>query len=448
VTLALTLGTFVADLAARGVPDEACRVARVGFIDCIGTMVAGRNEEAPRILRDVLAPFPGSSTLTLSDERARAPEAAWINGTAAHALDFDDVALRGHPSAVLVPAILAEAEELDASGERMLTAYVAGYEVWGELVQRERGFHHGKGWHPTGIFGAIGAAAACASLRGLDGERAAHAIALAASRSAGVMANFGSMAKPFHAGQAAHSGVLAARLAHAGFTASLDALEHPQGFLTAVSPSGEVDRSSFSASLGRDWRIVTEGLSIKRYPTCYCTHRAIDAMLDLLGTRPVGAEEIASITVSIGAKHATILRNHRPDTGLAAKFSIEFAMSAAVIAGAVGLRELADAFVQRAEVQALIPLVKVRVTEAEDASMPGAAPFDEVSIQLASGETLVSERVSRARGHAQRPLTEEELFAKLRACLEAGNAGLSPELLFARLQAIRQTTARQITALH
>src|SRR5262249_41974697 len=159
----------------------------------------------------------------------------------------DDVALRGHPSTVLVPAILAEAETLDVSGRDMVTAYVAGYETWAELVRREPGFHHGKGWHPTGIFGAIGAAAACASLRRLDPAKATEAIALGAAQSTGLMANFGTMTNPFHAGRSAHSGVMAARLAAAGFTASEDALEHPQGFLAAVSPAGEVDRESPAA---------------------------------------------------------------------------------------------------------------------------------------------------------------------------------------------------------
>ena len=152
-------------------------------------MIAGREEEPTRILRDVLDPGTGEATLYFSERKADGPQAAWINGTAAHALDFDDVALRGHPSTVLVPAILAEAETLDVSGRDMVTAYVAGYETWAELVRREQGFHHGKGWHPTGIFGAIGAAAACASLRRLDPRQATQAIALGASQSAGLMAN-------------------------------------------------------------------------------------------------------------------------------------------------------------------------------------------------------------------------------------------------------------------
>ncbi len=217
MTLTRDLGRFVSDLAPNRVPGEAARIARTGFIDCIGVMFAGREEELTRLLRDVLQPPAGPATLCFTDT-APAPEAAWINGVAAYALDYDDVTLRGHPSTVLVPAIPAEAETLDLSGRDMVVAYVAGYEVWAELVGRESGYHHGKSWHPAGIFGAIAAAAACAYLRRPDPARTAQAIALGASQSAGLMANFGTMAKPFHAGRSAQSGVMAARLAAAGFS--------------------------------------------------------------------------------------------------------------------------------------------------------------------------------------------------------------------------------------
>src|SRR6185312_7963948 len=128
---------------------------------------------------------------------------------------------------------------------------------------------------------------ACSSLRGLDAGKAAHAIGLGASHSSGLVANFGTMTKPYHAGRAAHAGVIAARLAAAGFTASPDALEHPLGFLAAVSPKGNVDRSS-ATQAGRDWSILTQGLSVKKYPLCYCTHRAIDGALDLLRDQRIG----------------------------------------------------------------------------------------------------------------------------------------------------------------
>jgi 2-methylcitrate dehydratase PrpD len=446
MSLTRSLGQFVADLSPSRLPEEAVRVARLGYIDCIGTMIAGRREDCVRILTEVLAPADGPATLTFGKAKSPAPEAAWINGTAAHALDYDDVGLRGHPSTVLVPAILAEAEALGSSGADMVVAYVAGYETWAELFRRDSGLLHKKGWHPTGLYGAVGAAAACASLRHLDADRAARAIALGASQSSGLMANFGTMAKPFHAGKAAHAGIIAARLAEAGFTASPDALEHPQGFLHAISPGDTEDRTS-AAKPGEAWAILTQGLGIKKYPTCYCTHRAIDGMLRLVGETPIKADEVKRITVNISDYFATVLRNHCPETGLAAKFSIEFAMASSVIARHVGLRELTDEFVRRPDIQALMRKVEIVTTSEYDADLPGAAPQDQVTVEFNDGHTIAGEPVKRATGHASRPLTEGQIYEKFADCLDAGGSDIPADTLFQRLSAIQSMSAREITAL-
>ena len=308
------------------------------------------------------------------------------------------------------------------------------------------GLLHKKGWHPTGLYGAVGAAAACASLRRLDGERAAQAIALGASQSSGLMANFGTMTKPFHAGKAAHAGIMAARLAEAGFTASTDALEHPQGFLHAISPTGTEDRTS-EAHPGETWAILRTGLGIKKYPTCYCTHRAIDCMLDLVNDTPIKPDDVKKITVNISDYFATVLRNHEPDTGLAAKFSIEFVMASGIVAKRVGLRELTDEFVQRADIQALMRKVEIVTTSEYDDEMPGAAPHDLVTVQLVNGRTLTGEPVARATGHASRPLTETQIYEKFADCLDAGASDIPADALFKRLSAIQSLSASQITAL-
>jgi len=445
--LSQDLGRFVADVSFESLPAEAVETARVGFIDCIATMIAGAGDPAPQLLRQALQPPPGDATLYFSGEGAPAPEAAWINGTAGHALDYDDVAaLRGHPSTVLVPAVLAEGEALGASGREMLVAYVAGYETWAELAWRDPGHHHRKGWHPTGIFGPIGAAAACASLRRLDAERATNAVALAASQSSGVMANFGTMTKPFHAGRSAHSGLMAARLAEIGFTASQDAIEHPQGFLSAVSPAGEVDREAPAQALGSEWKIVKYRLGIKKYPACYCTHRALDAMLELLADHPLEPRKIERITVSLSDTHALILRNHRPQTGLEAKFSMEFAMAAAVIARRAGLAEYTDGFVQRPDVQNLMRRVFIETNQNYDPEVSGASVWDQVRVDLVAGGSVESEKVRRAKGHADRPLSEDELFEKFRTCLDAGAAKIAPDVLFERLRHLEELSARRLTA--
>ncbi len=445
--LTTALGQFVADLSPNRLPEEAVRIARMGFTDCVGTMIVGRGEPSVQILKSVLAPGKGPATLYFSGEQSPGPEAGWINGTAAHALDYDDVALQGHPSTVLVPAILAEAEVLGATGQDMLVAYVAGYETWAELVRRDVPKFHQKGWHPTGIFGAVGAAAACAKLRKLDAARTATAIALGASQSAGIMANFGTMTKPFHAGRSAHSGMIAARLAEAGFTANTDALEHPQGFLSAVSPEGRPDRTG-DGRLGEDWAIVAHGLSIKKYPACYGTHRAIDGMLDLLAAHPVKPGDVRKVSVQFGTFTAKVLRNHQPDTGLAAKFSMEFAMASSLIAHRVSLAELTDPFVRRADVQDMMRRVELDTTDETDPANPGKAPFEQVRIELASGQVIEGPRVTHARGHAERPLTETQLHEKFVDCLDAGASAIPAETLFGRLQSMQSVTARELTTVH
>ena len=273
--------------------------------------------------------------------------------------------------------------------------------------------------------------------------RAAIAVALGASQSAGLMANFGTMTKPFHAGRAAHSGIMAARLAEAGFTAATDALEHPQGFLHAVSPDGTEDRES-AAQLGETWALITQGLGIKKYPTCYCTHRAIDGILDLMAEHPVRADEVKQVTVKISDYFTTVLRNHAPDTGLAAKFSIEFAMASGIVARRVGLRELTDDFVRRDDIQALMRRVRTETTTEYDPELPGAAFADQVRVETMSGQVLDGAPVKRATGHPTRPLAEAQIYDKFADCLEAGKSDIPAATLFARLKGLEGIAARDL----
>ena len=221
------------------------------------------------------SPEPGAA------RRAGAgPDLALLYGVAAHALDYDDTALLGHPSAVLVSAILAEANEVGADGKAMITAYVAGYESLGRAHSPRPGSSTTPRAGIPAVFGALAAAAASASLRKLDAEQASRAVAMAASLAGGVVANFGSMTKPLQVGRAAQSGLLATRLVEAGMTSSPDAIEHDLGFLRAISPNGAVDTKS-DAPLGKEWAILRQGLNVKLYPVCYAAHRALDAAVDL-----------------------------------------------------------------------------------------------------------------------------------------------------------------------
>jgi 2-methylcitrate dehydratase PrpD len=341
---------------------------------------------------------------------------------------------------VLVPALLAEGERLGAPGAELAAAYVAGYEIWAELSLRDADPHHGKGWHPTAVFGAVGAAAAAARLARLDAARTQNAIGIAASMAAGLVANFGSMTKPFQAGRAAQSGVTAARLAAAGITASPDALEHKSGMLAAFSPRGNV-RLDGAIAAGRDWHILRLGLNVKRYPVCYCLHRAIDGLLGLKASNGFSVESVKEIQLTIGKLQAEVLRHSRPQTGLDAKFSGEFAAASSVVAGRVGLAELTDDFVRSAPIQSLLPKVRISTVDASDPDEPLFAPSDSVKVTLADGRSLESGPVRYARGHAKNPIGLEELRDKFDDCVGAALDRTRSAALFERLAGLEKLSS-------
>lgn len=438
------LADLVAGIAGREVPAEAAAIVSAGFADTVGVMLVGANEPVVDILARTLAgPGGGAARVALSDLRADAPQAALIGGTAAHALDYDDVAMSSHPSAVLVPAILAEGEVLDSPGRDLVSAYLAGYEVWADLFARDRD-HHRKGWHPTGIFGPIAAAAAISVLRHLPVAQVANALALAASHSGGLVANFGTMTKPYHAGRAAQDGILSARLAANGMTAARDALEHGQGFLAAVSPLGTADRERVVKS-DRAWAILEQGLNVKRYPTCYATHRSIDAMVTLATLHGLRAEEVEAIEVTMGVTQASALRNSRPVTALEAKFSQEFAMAAAIVHRQVGLRELTDAVVGEPDIRDLFPKLTLRTVNEHDPADPTFSPTEDVVVRLKDGRVLEARGIRYAKGHARNPLTPAELWAKFRECVAARTSPGTARALFDQLQDVsRLASARAL----
>jgi 2-methylcitrate dehydratase PrpD len=428
------LARFVSRLRFADVPESARHFARIAFTDTFATWVAGRDSEPAQLLLDLLQPRAGESRLLIDRGSARADEAAWINATAAHALDFDDAAQKGHISVSIVPAILAEAEALGADGQAMATAYAAGYETWAELLPREAGLYHNRSWHPTGVFGSLAAAAAISNLRGLDQRQTEQALCIAASHSAGVIANFGSMTKPLHAGNAARAGVLAARLAQKGFTGSLDAIEGPKGLMRGISPEGRVDLESPMAS-PHVWKLARDGVNIKKYPNCFASHRALDGMLSLLAQHGFTAQDVRAIRVTISRRNKSTLRFDAPQDSLQARFSLHFAMAASILAGRCGLPQLEDAFVQRADVQALMRLVRVIPEDQEAHDRAGEAPQDIVEVDLADGRKLRAD-VDYVRGGPEKPLLPGELFGKFEDCLVAGGLKAPARALFDALMRI------------
>lgn len=416
------LARMAAQQADAPISAAAIAAAKRAFIDTLGVALAGWREPGIGLL---------AATLSAGDEATAlrggaclsARDAALLNGMAAHVLDYDDVAMHGHPSVVLVPAIMAEAQRLGASGSAALRAYVLGYETWAELGWRETGSYHLGSWHPTAMLGTIAATVAVAALNWLDAGTAGHAIAIAASFAGGVIGNFGTPIKPLQAGRAAANAIDAVRLATAGLTGSASALEGPHGLLRGISPAGDVDtHAPLRLAQGPDdWRLLSEGLSVKRYPVCYASHRAIDGVIALAAEAGLSATDVAGVTVSLGRAQAATLRFRHPTTGLEARFSLHHNVAAALIDKAVGFAQLSDDYVQRADVAACYGLTRMELVDEECPDQPGMAKFDRVVIETRGGRRLDSEPIRHPQGHARQPLSDANLDAKFLDCARYGD---------------------------
>jgi aconitate decarboxylase len=297
VSLPLTQGLahFVAS-RTRTVPPDLVPVLRNAFIDTIGCLLSGRDEAvtaAALAFGRARGGAAAQASVLLAPERLSAQDAAFVNAVAGHALDYDDTGINGHPSVVLVPALLASAESRGCSDAALFAAYLTGYEAWAGLAAREADKLHGKGWHPTGVLGTVAVAAAVAHLEQLTAQQAAHALGIAASLAGGLMGNFGSMTKPLHAGWAARHGLEAVALARLGVTACDDVLESSNGFLAAFSPAGRVDLGPWTEP--GEPRLRTGGLSIKKYPVGFASHKIIDAVIMLRNAHGLRPEQVRGI---------------------------------------------------------------------------------------------------------------------------------------------------------
>ena len=411
------LAEFVAGIDAGALPHACLASVRRGIADAVGVALAGAREPVVgHALALLAAPAAdGPSRIWTHPLHAAPAEAALLNATAAHALDFDDTGLDGHPSAVLAPVVLAQAQASGLCWRDAVVGYVAGYETWAELIGRDLDKHHAKGWHPSAVFGVVAGAAAAARLRRLPAATTAHALGIAASMAAGLVANFGSMTKPLQLGLAARNAVLAAALAERGVDAAGDALESPRGLLAALSPAGRV-RLDGACRVGRDWRILRQPPNIKRYPTCYATHRIIDAALSLQPRLGRGAQDIEEVVVEIGELQAAMLRCPRPTSALDARFSAQYAVACALARGHVELRDLHEPSVRQADVQQLLGKVRVVTLAARDPLEPLFSPEDRVRVRLAGGAPPLCAAVQRPLGHASRPLGEGALRDKFLGC--------------------------------
>lgn len=422
----------IADWVTICPPDwsnKARETAICAVIDTLACMIAGASEPVVQKLTGLVKAWgSGLGTLVGQDISLAAPWAALINGTAAHALDFDDNfdPAKAHASAVLMPALLALGEEEEAiSTDDLIDAYIVGLQVMGHVGQAVNPFHRNRGWHATATIGAIGAAAGCARLLRLTKNQTAHAVSMSTSRAGGFMSQFGTDTKPLHAGFAASGGVQSALMARAGLTAGTETLDGPTSLRTLMVGPDVEDRArdmqdaaehgqSVSFVPGRiraPLHIETYGLKVKRFPNCGSVHRALDGLLELREKHALTAGEVDHVLVRAPASHLRNLMYETPETPAQAKFSLEYNIAAGLFQGHVGLADFAPGAITRPAVTALLPKVRKDYVEKMESQFP-----TEVHIKTLSGQMLKTS-IAMPIGSKALPLSQKQLMEKYDACV-------------------------------
>jgi len=413
-----TLARFVIETRASDLPEAVIAAARDALIDTVGVALAGSREPvadlAARWVRDLGA---RPQAACWGQELATSPaEAAFANGICSHALDFDDThpSLRGHPSATMLPAALAVGEAAGASGKEVLAAYVLGMEIAGKLGRALGHSHYLRGWHTTCTIGALSATAVAARLSGLDAGGLRRAWGLAASQMSGLVRNFGTMGKPFHAGHAARCGVLSAWMARNGFTADDAILDGKGGALDTYRGDQEGEAvSDLAGSLGRPWEIVEPGIYVKRWPCCYSSHRTLGGLFNLIGQHRLRTEEITEVAIGFLPGGDTALVSRNPQTGLEGKFSVEYAVAAALLDGKLILETFTDAMVRRPQAREFARKVR-RYAIADDKLYSGISGFNDLAVRTPRGSFEV--RIDRVPGSPAWPMTEQDRVGKFMDC--------------------------------
>jgi len=399
------LTDFVADLTYEDLPAGAPETVTRAFVDTVGVTLAGAVDEAGRVAAGAagLEPASASAAELLGVETEESPEEAALRvGTAAHALDYDDLswAMDGHPSVALVPPLLALADG-GTGGRDLVTAYAAGFETACAVAEPVSPDHYEAGWHATATFGTLGAAAAAAHLLDLAPAAVGHALSAAASMPAGLKRNFGSTTKPLHAGLCSRSGVTAARLAREGLTADPRAVSGDRGFWDLYGPE---ERTAFT--VGDRWHLRESGIHIKAYPCCYFTHAAIAAAQDLA----VSPEAVERVVVEASQGAADALHHADPETGLEAKFSMEYCVASALVRERVGLDTFTPAAVDDPAVQRVRERVEFRV----DDGLPYDAHAGRVLVE--TDERIHEHRRVDPPGTHDDPLSAAQLRHKFEEC--------------------------------
>ena len=420
------IATWVAE-SEMNLTSEALRLARNAMIDIVGCMIAGANDEATsRAKKAILDLSSGSARLVGSEASLAAPHAALVNGTAAHALDFDDNyhPTAGHATAVLAPAIFALADEHPIDGTMLLDSYIAGLEVMTVIGNGVNLAHYELGWHSTSTIGGMGVAAAAARLCNFDMETTTRAISLAFSMASGSKIQFGTMAKPLHAGIAAMNGLLAARYAEAGITAASEPLDGIWSFKDLYGGNGEQGFAEGAKIMGKPTALERYGLKVKIHPCCASVHTAVDALVDLMNEHDLQVDEIQSVETVVNKISYDNLMFNDPKTEMEARFSMHYCIAVAMLRKRLMLDDFESFAVRDSKIRALYPKITMTKTS-EDNPLPtatnGREPA-ETRVILKNGQTL-SKFLQHPKGVLQNPLSDKEMWSKFDDCVSCiGNA--------------------------
>ncbi|AWB32710.1 MmgE/PrpD family protein [Orrella marina] len=438
------IAKFASQLDQRHLTDDLSHQVGRAIIDTVGVGVAGRHEPASLIGMKYARSLPSQEVARAWGERHRLSLHACVlyNGIAAHVLDFDDVnsPLRGHPSIALLPPLLALGEANDLTVSRVAAAYVVGFEVMVRIARAMVQDHYAKGWHATTTLGTIGAAIACSNLLGLTEDQTVNCIGLAVAQAAGTRGNFGTMAKSFQTGQCGVAGMTAALLAQFGMTASDEALDGEQGFTRLYGEYERLDEC-LAGLESSPHELLNSGIEIKKYPMCYAAHRSLDGILSLVREHRFEAQQVRAIHVTSNYRALVPLIHSRPTTGLEAKFSMEYAMAAAVVDRRMSLASFTDEAVMRPEIQSFLS----KVTKAECAG-PQTPRWNELTVELVNGQSI-RKKITTLHGSMQHPLSDQELKIKWDDCMSFGGFADQGDAFFETALTHSDRTVRELMVL-
>jgi 2-methylcitrate dehydratase PrpD len=426
------IARFIVDTGYEDIPRAVVERAKRTALDCLGVALAGVAEPVSQIITGYATKLggPPEASVLGAGLKVSVQDAALANGVIAHALDYDDCGVKiGHPSVLVFPAVLSLGEQLGASGQDILTAYILGLEVEGKLALHadfklmQARLNH-QSW-----YGSIGAAAACSKLLRLDIAKTRMTLGIAANFACGLSANHGSMAGAMAAGNACRNGMTAALMAQEGFTANPNIIEAKNGFYDTLVGRDHYDAKRMAESLGDPFYIESPGIGLKKYPSCYHTHRALDGVFQLLGEHRLSDKDIAEVDVGTSERAMRVLAFSEPETPYQAKYSMPFCIAAAVVDHQVTLGTFTSDKLEDGNI--VEARKKVRLSFPDVPIWPGLADVgpdtefvgNPVTIRTTDGRSY-NARVDIPRGDPALPLTDDELLVKYRDC---GHAQLRPD---------------------